>query len=123
MGFLIRLVISWAVVAVAFVVTTYIVPGIKVEGGATSYALVAAVFGLINAFLGPVLRLLTLPLTILTLGLFALVLNALLLALAAWLLPALTIDGFWSALIGGIIIGLVSWALGLVTGPIRRLAR
>jgi putative membrane protein len=78
------------------------------------------VFGLVNGILGPVLKLLTLPISILTLGLFLLVLNALLLALSAWLVPALTIDGFWSAFVGAILIGLVSWVLNhVLAGPIE----
>ena len=121
MSFLIRVLIGWVVIALAFVVTTRIVPGIQIHGGAGEYAIVAIVFGLVNGVLGPVLRLLTLPISILTLGLFLLVLNAVLLALCAWLVPALTIDGFWSALIGAVLIGLVSWVLNhLLASPIER---
>ncbi len=119
MSFLLRVLLSWVVVALAFVVTTRIVPGIQVQGGVTEYLVVAAVFGLVNGILGPVLRLITLPISVLTLGLFLLVLNAVLLALSAWLVPALTIDGPWSAFIGAILIGFVSWALNqFVAGPI-----
>jgi putative membrane protein len=119
--FLVRVVISWIVVALAFVVTVRIVPGIQVHGGVTGYLLAAAVFGLVNAILGPIVRLLTLPISVLTLGLFLLVLNALLLALSAWLVPALTIDGFWSAFVGAILIGLVSWVLNhLLARPIEK---
>ncbi len=120
-SFLVRVLLSWIVVALAFVVTVRLVPGIQVQGGVTAYLLVAAVFGLVNGILGPILRLLTLPISVLTLGLFLLVLNALLLALSAWLVPALTIDGFWSAFIGAILIGLVSWVLTtFLAGPIER---
>jgi len=83
--------------------------------------IVAAVFGLVNGILGPVLKLVTLPISVLTLGLFMLVLNALLLALSAYLVPALTIDGFWSAFVGAILIGLVSWVLNtFLAGPIEK---
>jgi putative membrane protein len=121
LSFLLRLLLSWVVVALAFVVTVRIVPGIQVHGGVTGYLVTAAVFGLVNAILGPVLKVITLPISVLTLGLFLLVLNALLLALSAWLVPALTIDGFWSALIGAILIGAVSWVLNhLLAQPIER---
>jgi len=120
MSFLLRVVVSWIVVALAFVVTVRLVPGIQVRGGATGYLLAAAVFGLVNAVLGPVLKIVTLPISVLTLGLFLLVLNALLLALSAWLVPALTIDGFWSAFVGAILLGLVSWALNhLLARPLQ----
>jgi putative membrane protein len=121
MSFAVRVVVGWVVIALAFLLTTQIVPGIQVRGGVVGYLLTAAVFGLVNGILGPVLRLLTLPISIITLGVFLLVLNALLLALAAWLVPALTIDGFWSAFIGAILIGLVSWALNhVLAGPLQR---
>jgi putative membrane protein len=121
MSFLLRVLLGWVVVALAFLVTTRIVPGIQVHGGVGAYLIVAAVFGLVNGILGPVLRLLTLPISILTLGLFMLILNALLLLLSAWLVPQLTIDGFWSAFIGAILLGLVSWVLNHVLAqPLER---
>lgn len=124
MNFLVKVLLGLVVVALAFLVTTKIVPGIQVHGGVGGYAIVAVVFGLVNGILGPALRLLTLPLSILTLGLFTLVLNALLLALCAFLVPALTIDGFWSAFIGAILISLVSWALNnLLAQPLGRALR
>ena len=124
MTFLLRVLLGLVVVALAFLVTTRIVPGIQVHGGVTGYVIVAVVFGLVNGILGPVLRLVTLPLSIVTFGLFVLVLNALLLVLAAWLVPALTIDGFWSAFIGAILIGLVSWALNhLLAEPVERVLK
>src|SRR5262252_1820237 len=118
MNFLLRVLLGLVVVALAFVVTARIIPGIQVHGGVTAYLLVAVVFGLVNGILGPVLRLVTLPISILTLGLF-------LLLLTARLLPsALTIDGFLSAFIGAILIGLVSWVLNhLLAQPLERALR
>jgi putative membrane protein len=82
---------------------------------------VAVVFGLVNGTLGAVLRFLSFPLFILTLGLFALVLNALLLMLIAWVSTlwgtGLTVDGFWGAFWGSIVLSLVSWILGLILRP------
>jgi putative membrane protein len=121
LSFLFRVVVSWVVVALAFFVTVRLVPGIQVRGGAGGYLVTGAAFGLINGILGPVLRLLTLPISIVTLGLFMLVLNALLLVLAAFLVPALTIDGFWSAFVGAIVLGIVSWVLNHVLAePLER---
>jgi putative membrane protein len=123
MRWLIRVLISWALIAVSFWVTTKIISGIEVSGGVAGFLYVALVFGLVNAIIGPVLRILTFPLRILTLGLFSIVLNAFLLWLvsvgtqARWL-PSpgtLTIDHFfWDAIFGAIVLGLVSWVLHLV---------
>src|SRR5690606_6963801 len=78
----------------------------------------AAIFTVVNALVKPLVKLLSLPLVILTLGLFLLVVNALMLMLTAWLCGfteyGLTIDGFWAALWGGVIIAIVNFVLGLV---------
>jgi putative membrane protein len=80
--------------------------------------LVALVFGLVNAVVKPLVKLLTLPLFILTLGLFTLVVNALMLLLTSWLADVVDlsfhVEGFWTAVLGGLIISIVSWALSLV---------
>ncbi|MCM2420381.1 MULTISPECIES: phage holin family protein [Streptomyces] len=80
--------------------------------------LVAVVFGLVNWLVKPVVKLLSFPLFILTLGLITLVVNALMLLLTSWLAGKLSldfhVDGFWAALIGGLIISIVSWALNML---------
>lgn len=78
--------------------------------------LAALVFGLVNAVVRPVLVLLSLPLTILTLGLFLLVVNAAMLGLTALLLPGFRVDGFGAALLGAIVVSVVSWGATRVFG-------
>ena len=63
------LLITWAVLALAFAVTSWILDGLTVSGGVWGYIWVSALFGIVNAIIGTILRLLTLPLIILTLGL------------------------------------------------------
>ena len=80
---------------------------------------VAAIFGLINAFIKPVLKFFALPFIILTLGLFSLVVNALMLQLTSWFADQLSLafhvdQFFWDALLGSIIITLVSMILNLI---------
>jgi putative membrane protein len=104
MGFWARSLIT----AFALWAATQLVPGIAVAG-VFSLALAALVFGLVNAVVRPVLTLLSLPLTILTLGLFLLVINAAMLGLTAWVLPGFRVDGFGPALLGAIVVSLVSW--------------
>ena len=99
--------ISWIVYAAAIALAAYLLPGVHVADVAA--ALWAAVaLGLINAVLKPILILLTLPINILTLGLFTLVINALLIMLAANLVPGFSVDGFWWAVIYGIILSVLS---------------
>jgi putative membrane protein len=107
MGFLAQ----WFVVAVALAVTAHLVPGVIV----TSFPalLVAAlVLGFVNALIRPILTILTLPLTILTLGLFYLVVNGMAFALAAAITPGFSLAGFGSAIIGALVVSLVSWLIG-----------
>lgn len=79
---------------------------------------VALVFTVVNALVKPIVKLLSLPLVIVTLGLFLLVINALMLWLTAKITETtdygLRVDGFWAAVIGGIIVSLVNWVLGIL---------
>ena len=116
MRFLARLVLN----GLAIVVAAWLLPGIHIPS--TFAALLAGVIlGFVNAIVRPVLFFLTLPLTLLTLGLFIFVVNALCFALTAWLVPGFTIDGFLWALVGALLVSVVSWILnGLVVGRKER---
>lgn len=114
MAFLVRL----AVTALAIFATVKLLPGLHFEGTWTQLAGVALVFGVVNALLKPLLSILTCPLILLTLGFFSLVVNALLLMFTAWVSQKMgfdfRVDGFWWALLGGIVIGIISAALSLM---------
>ncbi|MET9957957.1 phage holin family protein [Streptomyces sp. NPDC006326] len=110
--------------AAALAVAIWLVAGITLDDHSSSLGrrtltliLVALVFGLVNFIVKPVVKLLSLPLFILTLGLFTLVVNALMLLLTSWLAKQLDlsfdVENFWSALIGGLIISVVSWAVNV----------
>jgi putative membrane protein len=109
MGFLVRLIAN----ALAILAAAYIVPGIEVSGG---LALIAAalVLGLINAVVRPVLLFLTLPFTLVTLGLFIFLLNAFCLWLTSVLVKGFDVQGFWSAVLGALIVSLVSWVVTIL---------
>lgn len=113
MRFLLRLVIT----AAALWAAVYLVNGIDYTGPLTHLLLVAIVFGLVNAIVRPILVSLTCPLIVLTLGLFVFVLNALMLWLTGALAGALglgfRVEGFIPALIGGLVVGIVSAVLNL----------
>ena len=113
---LIRLVIN----AAALFVAVQLIPGMHFTGGIGRLLLVALVFGVVNAIVRPVLTLLSCPLIVVTLGLFLLVINAVMLGLTSWLSTSLNlgfrVDGFVPALVGGIVIGIVSTVLPLFVG-------
>ncbi|WP_329120111.1 phage holin family protein [Streptomyces sp. NBC_01465] len=109
--------------AAALLVAVWVVSGITLTGDSTgdkalTLVIVALVFGLVNFLVKPVVKLLTLPLFILTLGLITLVVNALMLQLTSWLADQFNlefhVDNFWSAVVGGLIIAIVSWAMHIV---------
>jgi putative membrane protein len=117
---LVRLLVTWAVIAVAVGVAAAIVPGIDINGGFFTLLWVALLFGLVNAILGPILHLLSLPLTILTLGLFALVVNGVLLAITAGLSDNLDVGGFLGTILGALVIAVVTAVLGFFTRSVGR---
>jgi putative membrane protein len=108
MKFLTRLIISIIVNGIAIGLTAALLPGIHiVPFSYTTLLLLGIVFGVINAIIRPVVNLLSLPITILTLGLWQLVLNALMLYLGSLFISELKIDGFWWAILGGIVMGII----------------
>ncbi|MCX4812381.1 MULTISPECIES: phage holin family protein [unclassified Streptomyces] len=107
----------------ALAVAVWILDKITLTGDSTfkkvwTLLLVALVFGLVNFLVKPIVKVLTFPLFILTLGLITLVVNALMLMLTSWLADKLDlsfhVEGFWTAVLGGLIISVVSWALNVV---------
>ena len=106
----------WVISTLAVLVATYVVPGIKFDRW-QDLLVATLVLGLLNTFVRPVLMLLSLPLLIFTLGLFTLVINALLLMLVdALLRPRFTVENFWYAIWGALVIAIVSLLLNSITG-------
>ncbi|MGI5376689.1 phage holin family protein [Streptomyces sp. CA-251387] len=104
----------------ALAVAVWLLDKITLTGDSTgkkvgTLIIVALIFGLVNFLVKPIVKLFSLPLLILTLGLFTLVVNALMLLLTSWLADQLDlsfhVEGFWTAVLGGLIISIVSWAL------------
>jgi putative membrane protein len=107
------LIIHWILSALSLLLVARLVPGFEIRGFAT--ALIAAIaIGFVNATLGFILKILTLPVTIVTLGLFLFVINAIMLKLAAALVPGFAIYGFLPALIGAIVLSVISFILRLL---------
>jgi len=112
LGFLLRLAIG----ALGLWVASRLLSGMHIDGTGT-LVLAAFLLGFVNAVVRPVLVLLTLPVTLVTLGLFLLVVNAAMLSLVAALLDDFRLDGFGTAVLGSIIVGLVSWLASWWVGP------
>jgi putative membrane protein len=120
LGIVLRLVCS----ALAVWIATLIVPGIEVNAASAwktigTVLLIALIFGVINTVIKPIVKVVGCGLYLLTLGLIALVVNGLLFWLVSWIAGQLDIpfhvDDFWpGAVLGALLVSLVSWGLGLV---------
>ncbi|SCK18811.1 putative membrane protein [Streptomyces sp. AmelKG-E11A] len=119
MNFLVKTIANAGALAVAI----WLLDKITLTGGSTgaktlTLIVVALIFGLVNILVKPVVQILTFPLFILTLGLITLIVNALMLLLTSWVADLLDVgfhvEGFWTAVLGALIISLVSWALNVV---------
>lgn len=121
---LVRILLAIVLNACALGAAALLLPGIGVQGAGDeigmvllAYLFVGAVFGIINAVIKPILSFLALPITCLTLGLFAVVINAAMLMLTAWVtsfFPVQFVVGsfFWDAILGAVVVALVSALLG-----------
>ncbi len=101
------LILRWAANTVAIFITAHFVKGLQVSG-LKGAIVAAAILGIFNAVIRPLLLLFTLPLNILTLGLFTLVVNGFILFLVSRVTSTLTLQGFWAAVGGALIISFLS---------------
>lgn len=109
MNFIIRLLIS---ALVAFGLSKILEPHVQIDSFVTALVFVMAL-GLLNAIVKPILIILTLPITILTLGIFLIIINVLMVVLAGKWVNGIHIDGFWWALVFGLLLSVIS---SLITG-------
>lgn len=107
---MIAFLIRWGITTIAVMAAAWVIPGIRYD---TTGVLLGAslLLGIINAFVRPVLLLLSLPFILVTMGLFIFVVNALLMLLVSSVVPGFSVDGFWSAFFGAIIVSLVNVVL------------
>ena len=110
-----RFIVHLLVIALALWVTAYILPGVEFTSW-QALAISAIVLGLLNALVRPFLVLLTLPITVLTLGLFYLIVNGFTFLLASKLVPGFEVSSFWWAVLGALVVSVVSWFVGSFAG-------
>src|SRR5215471_4559762 len=103
-------IIDWLLSALALYLVAQVIPGIAVRGFGTAM-IATVIIGLVDVILGPILRFLTFPFTILTLGLFRLLVNGFLLKVAAMFAPGFRVDGCLAAILGSLVLTIVSTIL------------
>ena len=115
-GFFLRTLIT----LLGLLLASALVPGVTING-TWSVIFAAILLGLVNGFVRPVAFLLTLPITIVTLGLFLFVLNAAMFGLVAAMLDNFIVDGFWSAVLGSLVVSITSTVASWYIGPDGRI--
>jgi len=110
---MINLLLNWAILTAAILLAAYLIPGVRV-GSIGNAVIAAAVLGIINVFIKPVAMFLSLPFIAITLGLFTFVVNALLFWLASAIAPGFKVKSFWAALLGALVVTVVSYVTGMV---------
>jgi putative membrane protein len=108
MNFIFKVIVS----AFAVFISAYLLPGVSVDGFITAL-IVALVIAILNALLRPVLVFFTIPITFITFGLFLLVINAFIVIIASKFVAGFEVDGFWFALLFGIILSVITYILEL----------
>lgn len=119
---LMSLLIALLLNSLALIITSNIVPGIKVSGFGIAI-LAAIIIGIVNTFIRPVLLILTAPINLLTLGLFTFVVNALMLYLASLIVPEFEVDGALAAILGAIVLSITSTILSSLVKEIGKKAK
>lgn len=105
---IVQLLVRWLVLALGVMIATKIVPGIAVRKDGTTLLVVVLLLSFFNAILRPLLVLFTLPFILITMGLGVIVINALLFLLVGRLVEGFEVDGFWSALLGSLVVTLTN---------------
>ncbi|MBF0596333.1 phage holin family protein [Faecalibacter rhinopitheci] len=112
MNFIINLLIS----ALVVFALSNVMPGVAISGYGSAI-IVALVIGFLTAFVRPILGILTLPINILTLGLFSFVITAIIILLASAIMgDSFHVDGFWYAMLFGVVLGIVNSIVGGLFG-------
>jgi putative membrane protein len=109
-----QLLVRWVVLALGVTLATKIVPGISCRDGSTLIAVVL-LLSFFNAILKPLLVLFTLPFIIVTLGLGVVVINALLFLFVGKLVSGFAVDGFWSAVLGSLVVSITNLVMSALT--------
>lgn len=103
------------VTALAAIIVSYLLPGVKIASG-YSALLLAVVLALLNSFIKPILIILTIPITILTFGLFLLVINILIIRWTATIVPGFTVVNWWAALWFSLLLSVFTYFIEALIG-------
>ena len=117
-----QIIVALVLNAVALLATAYIVPGFQVADFTTAL-LAGIVLGVVNTFIKPVLSFITAPLNFVTLGLFTFVINAVVLFIVSAIVPGLKLSGWVPAILGAVVLSIVSTTLSMVLKDLAKVGK
>lgn len=110
---MLSILLSWVIVTLAILAAAYIVPGVRVAN-VKSAIIAAAILGVLNVLVKPIITFLLFPFIWITLGLLLFVINAFMFWLVAQLMDDFEVDSFGSALLGSLVVSIVSYIVHFV---------
>lgn len=120
-SFLVRFLVRWGVCTLGLWIAAAILgSNLTYEGRFSVLIIAGLILAIVNSIIKPIAVLFTLPAVFLTLGLFMLVINALMVLLVAWFYGPLDVSGFWSAMLAGLIIGVVNFLVSIILEDSQR---
>jgi len=105
-----KIILHWLLISIAVFATTKIIDGVVVDPIWVALV-VGACLTLFNMFIKPIVNVLTLPINAITLGLFSLVINGALFWYLGTLIKGFTVDGFYAAFVGALLVSIINWLL------------
>ncbi len=110
---ILRLLVVWAIDTISLFFTAEIVSGITIAsvGDTSRFGVAAAaalVLGIVNLLVRPIVLMLSIPLGFVFVFIIGFLVNAFTLMITGALLQGFTVEGFWAALLGGLILGVIN---------------
>lgn len=113
-----RFFLSWVVNIISFYIVSRLVKGFHFQTFMSIF-LTSIALGVVNAIIRPILIFLSLPFMLFTFGIFLFIINGIMLEIVAYLVPGFSIDSFFTAIIGSLILSLISFLISLIVFPKR----
>lgn len=109
-SFIYRFLVRWLVCSLGLWISAAFLGSHITYNGSLGVIIWAGFFlAIINAILKPILVIFSLPAILLTLGLFMIIINGFTVYLVSHIYTSLQVTSFWSAVLAGMIIGLVNY--------------
>lgn len=105
-----RFLIRWFVCSLGLLIATFMLgQNITYDSRFAVLIISGLILAIVNVFIKPIVVILSLPAILFSLGLFMIVINGLMVMIVSKLYEPLQVANFWSAMLAGMVIGLVNY--------------